>query len=162
MMKILCCLDGTNAEAVGRAARMFAGDPPPALGLLTVVDVGPRKDIDRIRERFWRAPMHRQPVIQEMLAAEKEASEAILRAGLQCLPEAESLLRRGYPELEIVNTAADWAADVILICSRADHGSAPSLGPHSVGHVARFVLDHAPCAVLLVRPPASGLFPIKG
>ncbi len=27
----------------------------------------------------------------------------------------------------------------------------PSLGPKSVGHVARFVLDHAPCPVLLIR-----------
>jgi Arsenical pump membrane protein len=27
----------------------------------------------------------------------------------------------------------------------------PPSGPKSVGHVARFVLDHAPCAVLLVR-----------
>ena len=161
-MKILACLDGTNAEAMGRAARMFAGAQPLTIGLLTVMDVGPRKAIDRTRERFWRPPMHHQPVIQEMLAAEKEACQDILKAGLERLPEAESLLRQGYPELELVNAAADWKADVILICPRAEYGAPPSLGPHSVGHVARFVLDHAPCPVMLVRPPVGELFPIKG
>jgi nucleotide-binding universal stress UspA family protein len=161
-MKILCCLDGTNAEPVSRAARMFAGAQPLGIGLLTVMDAGPRRDIDRTRERFWRPPIHRPEVIQGMLAAEKEAAEDILKAGLERLPEAEALLRQGYPELEIVNTAAEWKADVILICPRAEYGAPPNLGPRSVGHVARFVLDHAPCAVLLVRTPAGGLFPIKG
>jgi len=161
-MKILCCLDGTNTDPVSRAARMFDAAQPLRIGLLTVMDAGPRRDIDRTRERFWRPPIHRQPVIQEMLAAEKEASDDILRAGLERLPEAESLLRQGYPELEIVNTAAEWKADVILICPRAEYGAPPNLGPRSVGHVARFVLDHAPCPVLLVRPSACELFPIKG
>jgi nucleotide-binding universal stress UspA family protein len=161
-LKILCCLDGTNAEPVSRAARMFGAAQPLCIGLLTVMDAGPRRDIDRTRERFWRPPIHRQPVIQDMLAAEKEAAEDILKEGLERLPEAESLLRQGYPELEIVNTAAEWKADVILICPRAEYGAPPNLGPRSVGHVARFVLDHAPCPVLLVRPSACELFPIKG
>jgi hypothetical protein len=98
-MKILCCVDGTNVESVSRAARMFAGAQPLTIGLLTVMDVGPRRDIERTRERFWRPPIHRQPVIQEMLGAEKEAAGDILQAGLERLPEAESLLRQGHPEL---------------------------------------------------------------
>jgi nucleotide-binding universal stress UspA family protein len=161
-MRILCCLDGTNVEPVSRAARMFSGAKPLTIGLLTVMDVGPRRDIERTRERFWRPPLEHQPVIHEMLAAEKEASDDILQVGLGFLPEAESLSRRGYPELEIVNAAAVWKADVILICPRANYGAPPNLGPRSVGHVARFVLDHAPCPVLLVRPLAGELFPIKG
>jgi nucleotide-binding universal stress UspA family protein len=155
-MRILGCLDGTNVEPVSRAARMFAGAEPLTIGLLTVMDVGPRKDIDRTRERFWRPALHRQSVIQDMLAAESEASQDILKAGLERWPDAEPLLRQGYPELEIVNTAADWNADVILVCPRSEYGAPPSLGPHSVGHVARFVLDHAPCPVMLVRALATG------
>jgi hypothetical protein len=31
--------------------------------------------------------------------------------------------------------------------------------PKSVGHTARFVLDHAPCPVLLVRPLNRSQFP---
>ncbi len=94
-MKILCCLDGTNADAVSRAAQMFAGAQPPVIGLLTVMDVGPRRAIDRTRERFWRPPMHRQPVIQEMLGAEKEAAEEILQAGLERLPKLSPCFARG-------------------------------------------------------------------
>jgi nucleotide-binding universal stress UspA family protein len=74
---------------------------------------------------------------------------------------AETLLRQGRPELEIVNAASEWRADVILICARTEYGEPPYIGPRSVGHVARFVLDHAPCPVLLVRPLAREQFPIE-
>jgi nucleotide-binding universal stress UspA family protein len=126
-----------------------------------VIDVGPRRDIDRTRERFWRPPLHHEPVTDEMEAAERAASEEILKAGLGYLPLAETLLREGRPELEIVNAAAEWRADVILICPRAEYGEPPHIGPRSVGHVARFVLDHAPCPVLLLRPLAGEQFPIS-
>jgi nucleotide-binding universal stress UspA family protein len=96
-----------------------------------------------------------------MEAAEGAASQDILNAGLGYLPQAETLLRRGRPELEIVNAAAEWKADVILICPRAEYGEPPHIGPRSVGHVARFVLDHAPCPVLLLRPLAGNQFPIS-
>jgi nucleotide-binding universal stress UspA family protein len=161
-MRLLCCLDGTNAEPVSHAARMFSGAQQVTICLLTVMDVGPRRDIDRTRERFWRPPLHHQQVIHEILAAEKDASEDILQVGLGYFPDAETLLRQGHPELEIVNAAAEWKADVILICPRAEYGEPPHIDPRSVGHVARFVLDHAPCPVLLVRPLAGDQFPIKG
>jgi len=38
-----------------------------------------------------------------------------------------------------------------LHCPRSPTFGGPTLGPKSVGHVARFVLDHAPCPVLLLR-----------
>jgi hypothetical protein len=44
----------------------------------------------------------------------------------------------------------------VMVCidgGRSDsHGNGPPTGPPSVGHTARFVVDHAPCPVLLVRP----------
>ena len=160
-MRILCCLDGTNIKQVSSAAQMFSSAEPLAIALLTVIDVGPRRDIDRTRERFWRRPLHHEPVTDEMQAAERAASEEILKTGLGSLPLAETLLREGRPELEIVNAAAEWRADVILICPRAEYGEAPHIGPRSVGHVACFVLDHAPCPVLLLRPLAGEQFPIS-
>ena len=160
-MRILCSLDGTNTKQVSVAAQMFSTAEPLTIALLTVIDVGPRRDIDRTRERFWRPPMHHEPVTDEMEAAERAASQDILNAGLGYLPQAETLLRRGRPELEIVNAAAEWRADVILICPRAEYGEPPHIGPRSVGHVARFVLDHAPCPVLLLRPLARDQFPIS-
>jgi len=160
-MRILCSLDGTNTKQVSVAAQMFSTAEPLTIALLTVIDVGPRRDIDRTRERFWRPPLHHEPVTDEMQAAERAVSEEILKAGLGYLPLAETLLREGRPELEIVNAAAEWRADVILICPRAEYGEPPHIGPRSVGHVARFVLDHAPCPVLLLRPLAGEQFPIS-
>ena len=160
-MRIVCSLDGTNTKQVSDAAQMFSTAEPLTIALLTVIDVGPRRDIDRTRERFWRPPLRHEPVTDEMQAAERVASEEILKAGLGYLPLAETLLRERRPELEIVNAGAEWRADVILICPRAEYGEPPHIGPRSVGHVARFVLDHAPCPVLLLRPLAGEQFPIS-
>ena len=75
--------------------------------------------------------------------------------GSRLLGGAEGIERTGRPEREIVQAALEWRADVIVICSRSEPEGAPPLGPKSVGHVARFVLDHAPCPVLLLRPLSS-------
>jgi nucleotide-binding universal stress UspA family protein len=58
-----------------------------------------------------------------------------------------SLERRGRIEREVVQAAA--GAD-LLICAR--DGDRSRLGPHSLAPPTRFVIDHAPCAVLLVWP----------
>jgi nucleotide-binding universal stress UspA family protein len=160
-MRVLCCLDGTNTQQVSHAAQMFSTAEPLTIALLTVIDAGPRRDMDRTRERFWRPPLRHGPLTDEMQDAERAVSEEVLKAALGDLPQAETLLRQGLPELEIVNAAAEWRADVIFICPRAEYGEPPHIGPRSVGHVARFVLDHAPCPVLLLRPLAGEQFPIR-
>ena len=57
----------------------------------------------------------------------------------------------GRPEQEIVRYLDRIAADVAVL--GALPGGQP--GPASIGHVARFVLDHTRCSVLLVRPGAA-------
>lgn len=57
------------------------------------------------------------------------------------------LWERGVPEHEVVAAAGD--ADM-LVCVRDGARGLP--GPDSVGPVTRFVVDHAPCRVLLVWP----------
>jgi nucleotide-binding universal stress UspA family protein len=57
------------------------------------------------------------------------------------------LWERGVPEHEVV--AAAGAADM-LVCVRDGARGLP--GPDSLGPVTRFVVDHAPCRVLLVWP----------
>jgi nucleotide-binding universal stress UspA family protein len=95
-----------------------------------------------------------------MRQAEQASAQDILDEGLRYFPNAETIQREGRPEREIVNCAAAWHADLILVLPRANYGNKPTIGPKSVGHVARFVLDHAPCPVLLVRPIAREQFPI--
>jgi nucleotide-binding universal stress UspA family protein len=159
-MRILCCLDGTNVEQVSKATEILSADQPHTFGILYVTDTGPRKDMEHTRERFLRrrgAPGTRE---QEMQQAEHAAAEDILKEGLHYLPNAETIQRQGRPEREIVNIAAEWQADLVILCPRAEYGGKSTIGPKSVGHVARFVVDHAPCPVLLVRHLTREQFPI--
>ena len=77
---------------------------------------------------------------QELLAA------AAARLGRPCT----ALERVGHVEREVV-AAADGAE--LLIVAR--DGDLSRLGPHSLGPASRFVVDHAPCPVLLVWPESA-------
>jgi hypothetical protein len=48
-------------------------------------------------------------------------------------------------ENAVMEAAAD--ADILVVVRDSRHP-----GPHSLGHAARFVVDHAPCNVVLVWP----------
>ncbi len=77
-----------------------------------------------------------------------EAAEALLADALERLGrDAATEIRHGRVEREVV--AACEGAD-LLICAR--DGDDERLGPKSLGKHARFVVDHAPCRVLLVWP----------
>jgi nucleotide-binding universal stress UspA family protein len=58
--------------------------------------------------------------------------------------------RRGRVEREIVDAAAK--ADLLVLSRDGDRSR---LGPHSLRPHTRFVVDHAPCAVLLVWPGSA-------
>jgi nucleotide-binding universal stress UspA family protein len=74
------------------------------------------------------------------------AAEALLDAASERLGHpAQRIARSGRVEHEVLAAARD--AD-LLVMSR----SALEPGPRSIGHPARFVLDHAPCQILLVWP----------
>ena len=60
---------------------------------------------------------------------------------------AERVARYGRVEREVLAVCAD--AGVLVLARDGDHSR---LGPKSLGHTTRFVLDHAPCRVLLVWP----------
>ncbi|MFN8474839.1 MAG: universal stress protein [Anaerolineae bacterium] len=64
---------------------------------------------------------------------------------------ATTLVERGKPEQVIVRVAQEGGVALIAIRAREGTAGHPRLGPASVGHTTRFVLDHAPCDVLLLR-----------
>jgi nucleotide-binding universal stress UspA family protein len=77
-----------------------------------------------------------------------EAAEALLADAARRLGRpARTRSEHGRPE-DVV-TAAARDADVLVLV-RDGRGADP--GPHSIGHATRFILDHAPCAVLLAWP----------
>jgi nucleotide-binding universal stress UspA family protein len=86
------------------------------------------------------------------------AAEELLRAAAGRLGRPASVVRRrGRVEQEVVRAAEDAE---LLICAR--DGDRDRLGPRSLGHATRFVVDHAPCPVLLVwpqRPPGLDSLP---
>jgi nucleotide-binding universal stress UspA family protein len=160
-MRVLCCLDGTNIEEVSGAVSSFLRTDELVIGLLYVTDIGPHEEMERQRSRFLRPLGLPEPRREQMVEAEQYAAEDILTEGKRYLPDAETLQRKGRPEREIVNCAAEWNADLIVINPRSPQDSGPHpLGPKSVGHVARFVLDHASCPVMLVRPLTREQFPL--
>jgi nucleotide-binding universal stress UspA family protein len=70
---------------------------------------------------------------------------------------ARRLWLRGRVEREVVAAAND--ADLLIV---ARDGDLRRLGPRSLGPAGRFVVDHAPCQVLLVwpgPPPSLGSIP---
>ncbi|MGW1025432.1 universal stress protein [Streptomyces sp. NPDC002577] len=92
----------------------------------------------------------------------EELSESAARQLLDAAEEslgrpARRLLVHGRTEREVVRAATGAG---LLICAR--DGDRTRLGPHSLGPTTRFVVDHAPCPVLLVWPgeaPATELPP---
>jgi nucleotide-binding universal stress UspA family protein len=77
--------------------------------------------------------------------SDQAASELLAAAGAALGRPAALQRRRGRLEREVV--AACAGMDLLVL---ARDGERSHLGPRSLGHAARFVVDHAPCAVLLV------------
>jgi nucleotide-binding universal stress UspA family protein len=71
---------------------------------------------------------------------------AARRLGRPC----ERIERRGQAEREVVIAAA--RADLLIV---ARDGDRSRLGPKSLGKATRFIVDHAPCPVLLIWPEAA-------
>ncbi|MFE7354230.1 universal stress protein [Streptomyces sp. NPDC057543] len=81
-------------------------------------------------------------------ALSASAAAELLEAAAGRLDRPATRLRaRGRPEREVVR-AAEGAG--LLVCARDGDRRRP--GPHSLGPATRFVVDHAPCPVLLVWP----------
>ena len=61
---------------------------------------------------------------------------------------AEGVVREGKPGKTIVKEAEEWSADLIVLGAHGLTG----LESLVMGNVARYVVDHAPCSVEVVRP----------
>jgi nucleotide-binding universal stress UspA family protein len=152
-LRVVLCVDGAAPdELLGAAVPLL---PELAVWVPThIVDTRGRRDLGFLRSGITGAgPLSRaqQQAIDTATAehthAVLDAAEASLRRrGVQLEPPQ---IRVGEPGREICAVArAIGASLVVLLASRRARAAS---GPGSVGHTARFVLDHAPCPVLLVR-----------
>lgn len=152
-LRVLVCVDGTPAS------ELLAGALPLVATrarwqAVHVIDTRGRVDLGLLRAGVPAAgplPPHLVAAIEEaggehanmVLAA---ASAALLEHGL---PSESGVVRVGEPGREICATALAVRASLVVL--RASRQLNPRPGPHSVGHTARFVIDHAPCPVLVIR-----------
>lgn len=82
-------------------------------------------------------------------------SVAALTRAQETFPDLEPMLLRGSSVSALLSAAAEEKADLISVGS---HGG-PRLTGIAFGSVATAMVHHAPCSVLIARPPASGEFP---
>jgi nucleotide-binding universal stress UspA family protein len=101
-------------------------------------------------------PHERDPGERVEALAAMAARELLAAAAERLGRAATSSERHGRIEREVVRAVVD--AD-LLICAR--DGDLTRTGPHSLAPPTRFVVDHAPCPVLLVWPerPAGDPLP---
>lgn len=151
-MRVLALVDGFHTpELLDTLARLLRLDEVQLL-LVYVQGPGPRAGLDLVRRRpgGHRLPPHR----------ERELTEAELEGSAEALTEAaklahllaggvETMHLRGEPGRVVCEVAERERVDLIAI--RAGGRDQPPVGPKSLGPTARFVADHAPCPVLLLR-----------
>jgi nucleotide-binding universal stress UspA family protein len=151
--------EGTWEAAVDATAATLHSDIRPAIAtemqgsdvaLLYVVD---SQISDAVHGAFGvllgRAARRRDPGVQVEQMAHQASTELLQAAQRRLGRPASLVVRTGRVEREVVDACA--GAD-LLICAR--DGDHTRLGPHSLGRHTRFVIDHAPCAVLLIWPDA--------
>src|SRR5947209_2436313 len=115
-MRVLCCLDGNNIEQLSKALSSLVKADERTIRLLYVTDSGPHEEMGRKREGLLRSRRPSGPLSERMRQAEGVAAQDILQEGKRYFPAAETIHREGRPEREIVQCAAEWNADLIMIC----------------------------------------------
>jgi nucleotide-binding universal stress UspA family protein len=153
-MRVLCAIGRRGGAELVRRTLMLAGANPDVV-LLHVVDPGPRRDLEQLTGPLRRGPMGGPAHTRAMEAAEDAAGRDALAEALveaqQAGVSAATRFERGRAEQVIVAVAQEVNAELVAIRARERPEDHPLHGPLSVGHAARFVVDHAPCIVLLVR-----------
>ena len=145
---VVWLVEGTWQGCLDAAAHIVPPDAQVALLHVTPSDVGEVAEAATagLLGRAFRA--HR-PIRRFEEVADQEALEILKAAATRLGREnAELVHLRGRVEREVVGAVAD---DVDLLVVARD-GDRSRLGPHSLGHATRFIVDHAPCPVLLVWP----------
>jgi nucleotide-binding universal stress UspA family protein len=158
MRALVWIVEDTWEATVAEAAAFLPDDAE-----VTLLHVAP-SDVETLAEGSRQGLLgRRRPPPQgppaPLRAISDEAAQALLAEARESFGrDAATEQRRGRVEREVV--AAAEGSDVLVLARDGDHSR---LGPHSLGPPARFVVDHAPCRVLLVwadaPPPVESIPP---
>ncbi len=149
MRALVWIIEDTWEATVAEAAAFLPGDAEVTLLHVASTDVETVAGAAR-RGLLGRRPP--SPAAPEPLRAisEEAAHELLAEAQTRLGRPARLQARRGRVEREVV--AAVERMDILVL---ARDGDRERLGPRSLGPPARFVVDHAPCRVLLIWPDVA-------
>jgi nucleotide-binding universal stress UspA family protein len=142
-MKILIATDGSKTAE--DAARMLARLPHPKAIELTILAVN------------YTHPVHGSPEVVQWLKDKSEADKVAAHKACQRIEQmfeganasVKSAVVQGHAGEAIVHEAQRRDVDLVVIGS-VGHSAFERL---LIGSVSDFVATHAPCSVLVVRPP---------
>ena len=143
MRVVVWVTEGTWQAAVDAAREV----PASETSLLHVIDVNTVQAVAGARAGLLGRGLSYDAVGQAEQALTDAQSALLAAAEVRLGRPARRLALQGRVEREVVAACAD--AGLLVVARDGDH---TRLGPHSIGHHARFVIDHAPCRVLLVWP----------
>lgn len=148
MRGLAVCVDGVQDEELIEAARGWAPRFEWVEVWCAYGDEATR-ELERVREQHGRPPKP-PPPHRHHVEVDREQAEAIVARGAELMRLAQI-----DPRVRVLSgrdaghaLAAASSADVALFLA-AGHRS--GMGPHSVGHVARFAIDHARGPIIIVR-----------
>lgn len=146
-MKIIAWLtDGTWEACVDATAEIASEDDEVIL--LRVTDPELTEGLHGAYAGLVGRGRHRHDPGDAVESASRAADEEVLAAaGARLGRPATTATRHGRMEREVVAAIGDAS---LLVVAR--DGDRSRVGPHSLGRATRFVVDHAPCAVLLIWP----------
>lgn len=155
MTTALVCVDGYRTASLLDAAGQSLA-PPIEWLVLHVVDTRPATGLDIAASRLPGRGAERHHAVEQMYDLSAEETTIVRREVEGWLAErtkpAELLQARGRPEREIVAVAEERSVDLIVLGGgRGLAGHYPGPGRHPLSPVARYVIDHARCDVLLLR-----------
>lgn len=145
-MNVLCWIvEGTWPACVAAASTVAPADAEIALLHVSGADVS------HVTRGAYAGLLgrgrHDDPGDELDQLAAMSATELLRSAAERLGRPARQLQRTGRIEREVVTAAA--TADLLIVVRDGDHRRP---GPRSLGPATRFVVDHAPCPVLLVWP----------
>ena len=154
MRAIVWIVEGTWEASVDQAAAILPGNAEIALLHVAAQDVEEFAARPGARLLGRHPPPPSGPPLRAI--AEEEAQALLAEAHARLARPARLVSRRGRVEREVVAACAD--ADLLILVRDGEL----RLGPKSLGKQTRFVVDHAPCQVLLIwsePPPGTETIP---
>lgn len=156
MNALVWLVEGTWEGCVEGARALLPGDADVTLLYVSASDL-PEAAGGAMAGLLGRGRPGRDPGERIAALSEVAARDLLEAAAVRLGRPARRVLRSGRVEREVVEQAA--GADLLVA---ARDGDRSRLGPRSLGPATRFVVDHAPCQVLLLWPdevPALGSIP---